>query len=102
MKKEGEAVIKNMPADMTLASLEIQGKKYSSEGLAKLLESNKTSGGICFIIGSSHGLSKEVRDRCRLKISMSDMTFPHNLARLMLTEQIYRGFKILSGERYHK
>lgn len=102
LKKEGEAIIKSMPSDMTLASMEIKGKKYSSEGLAQLLEDNKISGGICFVIGSSHGLSKEVRDRCKLKISMSDMTFPHNLARLMLTEQIYRGFKILSGERYHK
>ena len=102
LKKEGEMILKNIPQNMVTAAMAINGKKYSSETFADLLENNKQNGGICFIIGSSHGLDSRVLKECQLKISMSDMTFPHNLARLMLTEQIYRGFKILNNENYHK
>lgn len=102
LKKEEEAILKSIPAGMTTAAMVIKGKKYDSESFANVLEDSKYKGGICFIIGSSHGLSSNVINSADIKISMSDMTFPHNLARLMLTEQIYRGFKILSGENYHK
>ena len=102
LKKESESILKNIPSGMTTVAMAINGKKYSSEKFAELIEENKISGGLCFIIGSSHGLHKSVLDVANLKISMSDMTFPHNLARLMLTEQIYRGFKILNNENYHK
>lgn len=102
LKKEGEQILKAVPQNMVVAAMVIDGKKYDSEKFSELIENNKTNGGICFIIGSSHGLSCEVIKASQLKISMSDMTFPHNLARLMLTEQIYRGFKILNNENYHK
>ena len=100
--KEGEMILKSLPSNMLIASMTIDGKKYSSESFSDLIERSKISGGICFIIGSSHGLCESVVKKSDLKISMSDMTFPHNLARLMLTEQIYRGFKILNNENYHK
>lgn len=102
LKKEAEQILKNIPSNMIVASMAIDGKKYTSEGFATLIEKSKLDGGICFIVGSSHGLHSSVLRASNLKISMSDMTFPHNLARLMLTEQIYRGFKILSNESYHK
>lgn len=102
LSKEGENITKNLPKGMVLVAMTIDGKSYSSEEFADFLEDNKTNGGVCFIIGSSHGISKNVIDMCHKKISLSKMTFPHNLARLILTEQIYRGFKILNNENYHK
>lgn len=102
LKKESEQIIKNIPSDAVVASMAIKGKKYTSEKFADLIEESKLKGGICFIIGSSHGLHDSVLQASDIKISMSDMTFPHNLARLMLTEQIYRSFKILNNENYHK
>lgn len=102
LSKEGESIIKNLPKNMTLVAMTIDGKSYTSEGFAQFIEENKIKGGLCFVIGSSHGIKKEVVDMCQHKISLSKMTFPHNLARLILTEQIYRGFKILNNENYHK
>ena len=102
LKKESEQIIKNIPSNMVVAAMAINGKKYTSEKFADLIEDCKLKGGLCFIIGSSHGLHDSVLQAAHIKISMSDMTFPHNLARLMLTEQIYRGFKILNNENYHK
>ena len=82
----------------------IEGKKFSSEKLAEQISALEGSGRskICFIIGSSFGLSDTVKNRADLKLSMSDMTFPHHLARVMLSEQIYRAYMINSGSRYHK
>lgn len=81
----------------------IEGKKITSEKLSSLIsETSLSYPGIDFIIGSSHGLSEDVKKECNYRLSMSDMTFPHNIARLMLTEQIYRAFKIASNESYHK
>ena len=80
----------------------IEGEKLSSQQLSQLLKSAMNSpGSISFVIGSSFGLSDEVKQKGR-GISMSDMTFPHGLARVMLTEQIYRGLQILAGSKYHK
>ena len=59
-------------------------------------------GGLCFIIGSSHGLDENLKKECPVKLSVSAMTFPHRIARLLLAEQVYRGFTILSGASYHK
>ncbi len=102
LEKEGALILKNMPSNMINVALTIDGKSYSSEEFADFIEKNKINGGLCFIIGSSHGISPNVISKCQYKISLSKMTFPHNLARLILTEQIYRGFKILNNENYHK
>ncbi len=102
LKKEGAQILKNIPKNMVPVAMAINGKQYSSEEFASLIEQKATQGGMCFVIGSSHGLHPDVLNACQMKISMSKMTFPHNLARLFLTEQIYRGFKILNNESYHK
>ncbi len=102
LKKEGAQILKSIPKNMISVAMAINGKQYSSEEFASLIEQKATQGGMCFIIGSSHGLHPDVINACQMKISMSKMTFPHNLARLFLTEQIYRGFKILNNESYHK
>ena len=81
----------------------IEGKQYSSEGFSDILtNAEATEGSIAFIIGSSHGLHNKVKAISKYKLSMSEMTFPHQLARIMLLEQIYRGFKIKNNENYHK
>ena len=102
--KEGEAVKSKIPKGSAVVAMCIEGKGRSSEGFAELLENFALTGAsrICFIIGGSFGLSKEVKDMAQVKLSMSAMTFPHHLARVMLLEQIYRGFNIISGGKYHK
>ena len=83
----------------------IEGKQIDSPALArKLAEAagSGDSGAVTFFIGSSYGLAPEVKQRAQLRLSMSAMTFPHQLARVMLLEQIYRGYQILSGTKYHK
>ena len=84
--------------------MEINGRQFSSEEFAQKIE-NLTNDGqseIIFVIGSSCGISKNVSARSNLKMSMSKMTFLHQFARLLLVEQIYRAFKIIKGETYHK
>lgn len=82
----------------------IEGKLISSEELANSFNSIAVSGKstVNFIIGSSHGISQEVKDCCDFKLSMSKMTFPHQLARVMISEQIYRAFQINANSKYHK
>jgi 23S rRNA (pseudouridine1915-N3)-methyltransferase len=82
----------------------IEGKKISSEDLSRLVDEKRESGysSFAFIIGSSFGLSDKIKSMCDFKLSMSPMTFPHQLARVMLLEQIYRAFTISAGKRYHK
>ena len=82
----------------------IEGKHLSSEALAKQLEEFALRGDsrLAFVIGGSWGLSDEVKNAAGLKLSMSDMTFPHQLARVMLCEQLYRAFSIRLGSKYHK
>ena len=81
----------------------IEGKKFSSEELAAYVKELTDTGSECtFIIGSSCGLSNEVKDRANLKLSFSDLTFPHQLMRVVLLEQIYRAFMINGGGEYHK
>ena len=82
----------------------IEGKQADSVEFAQMIQSAAVSGEskMCFIIGGSYGLAKEVKDMAKVKLSMSKMTFPHHLARVMLLEQIYRGFKIAEGGKYHK
>lgn len=101
--KEGCDILSKIGKNDFVISLCIEGKKLSSTDFAKKLsQAFMTTSSITFIIGGSLGLDESVKKRSDLKLSMSDMTFPHNLARLMLTEQIYRAFKINANESYHK
>ena len=102
--REGEALLaKIRPGDRVIA-MTIEGKQRSSEELAKHLEEMRTGGvsRVVFVIGGSLGLGKNVLARADEELSMSPMTFPHQLARVMLLEQLYRVEKINAGERYHK
>lgn len=104
MQKEAAAIISKIPAGTMTVAMCIEGKSYSSEEMAGLLNKAALSGSskICFIIGGSDGLDPSVKEKAAVRLSMSRMTFPHHLARVMLLEQIYRGFKINEGSRYHK
>jgi len=103
LRKEGEEILKKIGKGDTVIAMCIEGKQLSSRELAdKISEFQMQSSTIDFIIGGSLGLSDEVKQRANLKLSMSKMTFPHRIARLMLEEQIYRAFKINANETYHK
>ncbi len=103
LKKEGEEILKKIKKGDIVVAMCIEGKQLSSEGLAqKIQDFQMQSSTIDFIIGGSLGLSSEVKQRADFKLSMSSMTFPHRIARLMLEEQIYRAFKINANETYHK
>ncbi|MBQ6897353.1 MAG: 23S rRNA (pseudouridine(1915)-N(3))-methyltransferase RlmH [Clostridia bacterium] len=104
LEKEAEEILKKIPQSAKVVSLCIEGKLYSSEDMARLLADTALSGTshIVFIIGGSYGLSERIKARTSVRLSMSKMTFPHRLARIMLLEQIYRGYKINAGESYHK
>ena len=82
----------------------VEGIQMASEELAGLVTRRALSGRskLCFVIGGSYGISPSVKKRADIRLSMSKMTFPHHLARVMLAEQIYRAFKINEGSRYHK
>ena len=102
--EEGEKILSHIkPLDFVI-TMEIKGKQFSSEEFAQQLESLTNDGiqEIVFVIGSSCGIGKNVSARANLKMSMSKMTFLHQFARLILVEQIYRAFKIIKGETYHK
>ncbi len=104
LEKEAQAICAKLPKGARVVSLCIEGKLYSSEDMAELLEDSALSGQshVVFIIGGSYGLSPKIKALSSVRLSMSKMTFPHRLARVMLLEQIYRGFKINAGEAYHK
>ena len=104
IETESKEIIKNINEKDYNILLDIKGKKYNSIELSELI--NKTFingyGTITFIIGASNGVTEEVKKKCNLLLSFSDLTFPHGLFRGMLLEQIYRSFKILNNESYHK
>ena len=104
LMKEGKRIIGAVPAGAALMALCIEGKQRSSEELAAELEKLAVNGvsQVAFVIGGSWGLSDEVKSQAVCRLSMSRMTFPHQLARVMLCEQIYRAFQISSGGKYHK
>lgn len=104
LTKEGERILKLVGEDDILIALDIKGRSVNSEAWADLLQQCNLSGKprIDLVIGGSHGLSEEVKKRANHRISFSPMTFPHQMAVLILSEQLYRGFKILRGEPYHK
>ncbi|EQB38531.1 MULTISPECIES: 23S rRNA (pseudouridine(1915)-N(3))-methyltransferase RlmH [Virgibacillus] len=103
-QKEGERILSHLSQDTYVITLEINGKMLSSEQLAKKMDELATYGKskIAFVIGGSLGISDEVQKRSDLALSFSKMTFPHQLMRLVLLEQVYRGFRINRGEPYHK
>lgn len=103
LSREGEQILKKIGKSDIVVAMCIEGKQLSSEQLAeKISDFQMRSSTIDFIIGGSLGLSDEVKSRADLRLSMSSMTFPHRIARLMLEEQIYRAFKINANETYHK
>lgn len=103
-KSEGTEILKKIKKDDYCITLEIKGKELSSEQLAKQLDRLALDGksNISFVIGGSRGLSQEVSARADFKLSFSPMTFPHQMMRVILLEQIYRCFKINNNETYHK
>lgn len=103
-KKEGDRILAKIGADTYVIALAIEGKMKSSEQLASDLESLMTYGRskIAFVIGGSLGLHEDVMKRSDEKLSFSKMTLPHQLMKLVLVEQIYRSFRIMKGEPYHK
>ena len=103
-RKEAERILKYAREDACVIVLEIQGVAYDSEGFAGQIERLTTKGvsHIQFIIGGSLGLHEEVCKKADLKVSFSKMTFPHQLMRVILLEQIYRAYRIINGEPYHK
>ena len=103
-EKEGERLLKNLKEDAYVIALCIDGKQLDSEELSEKMEKLGIQGvsHIWFIIGGSHGLSDAVVKRADFKLSFSKMTFPHQLMRVILLEQIYRGYRIMNHEPYHK
>ncbi|MEY8752908.1 23S rRNA (pseudouridine(1915)-N(3))-methyltransferase RlmH [Alkalicoccobacillus gibsonii] len=103
-QKEGERLLSKIPQDAHVIALAIDGQMQTSEQLAANLNQLALHGKskICYVIGGSLGLSDEVLKRANEKLSFSKMTFPHQLMRLILVEQVYRGFRIMRGEPYHK
>ncbi len=104
LKKEGEQILKEIDKDTFVFTLCIEGKQLSSEELSSKLEELALTGRgkICFVIGSSFGLSDEIKSRAEVKLSFSKMTFPHQLFRVLLLEQIYRALSITNNSKYHK
>ncbi|OEH56408.1 23S rRNA (pseudouridine(1915)-N(3))-methyltransferase RlmH [Oceanobacillus sp. E9] len=103
-RKEGERILSHIASDAFVITLEIQGRMLGSEQLAKKLDELATYGKskVVFVIGGSLGISLNVQKRSDLALSFSKMTFPHQLMRLVLLEQVYRSFRINRGEPYHK
>ena len=102
-QKEGEAILAKIREDDVVIALCIEGKQLDSVQLSQKLGELSASGRrVVFVIGGSLGLSEAVVSRAQMKLSFSPMTFPHQLARVMLLEQTYRAMKIAAGERYHK
>lgn len=104
LDKEAQDIMKAIPNDAYVVAMCVEGKQIPSEGMGELIQQRENSGKprLCFVIGGSFGLADSVKQRADMKLSMSKMTFPHHLARVMLIEQLYRGFKINEGSKYHK
>lgn len=104
LDREAEQILKKIPAGAWVCALCIEGEMLSSEQLAEKLDRLTVSGvsRAVFLIGGSFGLHDRVKQRADVKLSMSRMTFPHHMARVMLAEQLYRAFSISTGGKYHK
>ncbi|MBE7081411.1 MAG: 23S rRNA (pseudouridine(1915)-N(3))-methyltransferase RlmH [Clostridiales bacterium] len=101
-EKECQRILPHLKG--TILALAIEGKKYDSNSFSKSLQKfiDQSGGTVTFVIGGSYGLSDKIKKEAKELISFSDMTFPHTMFRLMLSEQIYRAFSIISGSGYHK
>lgn len=104
LAREGQLIREKLPKGAWFCVLTPEGRKLSSEGFAAALAEVKRSGrsSACFLLGSSFGIAPEIKALADLRLSFSDMTFPHHLARVMLLEQLYRAESIQAGSRYHK
>ena len=104
LKKEAEAIRQKLPKNCWLCVMTPEGKLLSSEALAQQLQKVRTGGKneLCFLIGSSFGMDESLKAQADFRLSMSPMTFPHHLARVMVLEQLYRAESILMGSKYHK
>ncbi len=102
LEKEAVRIRAALPKGCATVALCVEGKQLTSEAFAELLREKTASSPLCFVIGSSHGLDERFKRECDFRLSLSALTFPHRLARLLLAEQVYRGFTILSGGIYHK
>ena len=102
-EKEGELILKNIKTKDYVITLEIEGKQLNSIEISNLLDKvQMENSNIVFVIGGSNGLSDGVKNRSNYALSFSKLTFPHQLFRIILLEQIYRSFKIINNESYHK
>ena len=104
LEKEAELILSKIPKNAWFCVLTPEGKLISSEALAEKMSEIKVSGksNACFLIGSSFGIAQRIKDKADFKLSMSPMTFPHHLARIMVMEQLYRSESIQTGSKYHK
>ena len=104
LEKEAVMIEKQLPSGALVFAMCIEGKELSSEQFSAQMEKAAIdgAGSVVFILGSSFGLAQRIKQRADIRLSMSAMTFPHQLARVMLLEQIYRAFQISSGGKYHK
>lgn len=102
--REGERILAALRPDATVVALAIDGEMWTSEQLAAYMDRTAVYGGgsLAFVIGGSLGLSAAVLSRAEKRLSFGRMTYPHQMMRVMLLEQVYRGFKIIRGEPYHK
>ena len=104
LEREAAAIRGKIPQNSCLVALCVEGKPHSSEELARLVRTWQDSAArhLVFVIGGSFGLAESLKKEAKVRLSMSPMTFPHHLARVMVLEQIYRAFKINEGSSYHK
>ena len=104
LEKEADTIVEKIPKGAWFCTLTPEGKMLSSEDLADKMRTVKLSGknSVCFLIGSSFGMAQRMKEMADFRLSMSPMTFPHHLARVMVLEQIYRAEAIQAGSKYHK
>ena len=104
LQKEGKRLLEQIKKEDYVILLSLQGKSLTSEAFAQILDNQMTQGtsSFCFVIGGSYGTSQEVEQRAQFQLKLGDLTFPHQLVRVMLLEIIYRSFKIMNHEPYHK
>jgi 23S rRNA (pseudouridine1915-N3)-methyltransferase len=102
LEREGEAILKRIPPESHVYALDREGQAITSESLAELLEERRTAGtDVCFVVGGPFGLSSAVLERAADRLSLGSITLPHQLARVVLLEQLFRAHKIVLGQRYH-